>query len=130
MASEDEQKAIEGEFLKSWDKLQFLFEWYTNPSNVEFMKPMLTFIAELRNGGYDRKLRAGSSLYTFVLSRSREWGLRQGQANLNFRINHLGSMEVSYRESDNYASNFEVERVEITPEIEALLTRLLAQPID
>jgi hypothetical protein len=130
MQSEDEQKAIEAAFVESWDKLQMLFEWYTNAHTVEFTKPTLTFVAELRQRGYDHKFRAGSSLFTFILSRSREWGLRQGQAHLNFTINHLGNMEVSYRESDNFTTNFEVERIEITPEIEALLERLLAQPID
>jgi len=69
-------------------------------------------------------------MYIFVLSRSREHGMRLGQASLRFELKAEGGMTVRYGEVGNLATELKVERVEITPEIEALLTRLLAQLID
>ena len=74
---------------------------------------MLMLIADLRKRGYDRKLRAGQSMYTFMLSHSREWGLRDEHAYMAFDLDESGGMKVKYREKGSPITEFEVERVEI-----------------
>jgi hypothetical protein len=65
---------IEGEFLISWDLLETFF------GRVKVDAPRrLALIAALRAAGFDRKLRAGQSLTSMLLSRARNHGLADGQ---------------------------------------------------
>ena len=130
MTSEDEQKAIEEDFSQSWNRVEQFFAMFNGLQNLAFLNSIISLITELRERGYDRKLRAGQAMTNFILSRSREHGLQIGQARLTFRVMRQGGMEIQYCEANDRVSEFEVEQVKITPEIEALLARLLAQPID
>jgi hypothetical protein len=131
LASENDQTAIEHEFSESWDHIEKFYahqiNWF---HNAQWLKPIFGLIAELRKRGYDKKLRAGQGMMRFQLSRSREHGLRLGQPMLGFAIQPDKGMEVVYYESPHPAIEFKAETVEITPEIEDLLTRLLSHPID
>src|SRR6266851_9835805 len=108
MATDDTHQEIEEAFMASWDRIERFyvrtFFWRTpladiDPSEVktladsteyksryEKLKPRLGLIAEMRKQGYDRQLRAGSSLSSLVLSRSREFGLRPDQAMLRITL--------------------------------------------
>ena len=131
MTSEDEQKAIEEDFSQSWDWIQRYFHDLFDPREWwAWLMPIHNLITELRQRGYDRQFRAGQSMYSLVLSRSFKHGLRASQASLVFELLREGGMKIRYDEVGHLVSEFEVDRVEITPEIEALLARLLAQPID
>ena len=127
METDSEQNAIEADFLKSWDWVEEYFKRLV--SRWQALEPIQGLINELRQKGYDRKFRVGQSMYIFVLSRRREHGFPLGQS-LRFELKAEGGMRIRYGEVGNSVTEFEVERVEITPEIEALLTQLLAQPID
>ncbi len=80
---------VEGEFIESWDSIEDFYreEWCT------FSKPVLAMIHTMRSAGYDRVLRAGQSLSSLGLSRSRRHGLRSNQASLWFNF-HKGRMDV------------------------------------
>jgi len=104
-----------------------VFAWFV--SRNELIKSIQGLIAEMRKRGYDRQFRAGQSLDILVLSRSREHGLRTGQASLAVILNTKGGMIVSYQDQSTDIE-INVERVELTPEVEELLARLLALPID
>jgi hypothetical protein len=113
---------MEGEFIQSWDRIEQFYD------SVHFpVKALaLPFIAELRRAGYDRKLRAGQSLFTFAVSRSRRHGLRAEQPYITFDFGE-GTMDV-------FSKIQEEERIPGIPialsgRVEQVLGRLVNQPI-
>lgn len=85
---------IEGEFMLSWDSIETFFSESELDGKVEILK----LIRELRNRGFDKTLRAGQSLYTLVLSRSRRHGLREDQDSVSFLFGYADhGMEVRTR---------------------------------
>mgnify|MGYP003454220544 CR=1 FL=1 len=72
--------ALEDAFAASWDYLVvFYTEW---GARSRWSGPLLELIDELRDAGYDRTLRAGQSLTTFIVSRSHAHGMQQGQPSI------------------------------------------------
>jgi hypothetical protein len=114
---------IEQDFLESWNRMDWFFGsgeiWPKSPDVVEF-------IAMLRRTGYDRKLRAGQSLDIFVVSRSREHGMRWDQPFLGFRI-YQGKMTVSSRELQ--AETFVENAATLSDRVRGLLDRLSNEAI-
>ena len=94
------------------------------------MNPIHDLMASLRSRGYDRQFRAGQSVHRFVLSRSRYHHLRPEQACLFIELKHEGGMNVIYYEDNVKVTELDVPQVAITPEVETVLQRLLAQPIN
>jgi hypothetical protein len=74
---------ILGEFLCSWDQLEKLFSADLRADRVS---REAQFVALLRSLGFDRTLRAGQSMSTVIVSRSRRHGLQIGQACLSFDV--------------------------------------------
>lgn len=120
---ETDRRAIEIDFLRSWDIIEVFF------GEDYWLTPLLPLIKTLRARGYDRQLRAGQSMNRFILSRSREHGLRPDQPSLIFSLTRAGGMVVDLQGS-NVSMRLMVDQVGITPEIENLFVVLLAHPID
>jgi hypothetical protein len=78
----DTGNAFEADFIESWDSLEVVFEWIL--ARVSGKNRVLQFIAQLCQAGCDRKLRAGQSLEVFIVSRSRDHGLRPDQPRIVF----------------------------------------------
>ena len=129
MASDNDQDVIQEEFLKSWEHLEMFYGVYFSSEYKTVKKKLLFFIDEMRQRGYDKNLRAGIQLFDFILSRARIHGLREGQASLRFAPHEDERITIQYDGSDG-SSTLEVDQAEFTPELEALLQRLLAHPID
>jgi hypothetical protein len=129
MTPDTDPDLIQTEFSASWDRMEQFFAWHSALSGGEWLKPMLNLIATLRQQGYDRQFRAGQSLDAFVLSRSKEHGLRSEQPRVAVVLNPEGGMTVAYQDGSGL-HEITVDQVELTPEVEALLQRLLAHPID
>lgn len=129
MVLDHEQKELEEAFLRSWDGMEGSFDGMILYSGWGHMKHMLTLIRLLRERGYDRKLRAGQSMTSFILSRSLEHGLREGQPSLIFGVGRKGEM-VATLIAANVNVTLRMDRVEITSELENLLIPLLAYPLD
>jgi hypothetical protein len=70
----EEGRPIEGEFVLSWDAIE---------ESYKGRRPLgpkaLRLLADMRRAGYDKVLRAGMSMWTLMLSRSRRHGLRNDQ---------------------------------------------------
>jgi hypothetical protein len=130
MASENDAKVLVEEFLASWDRMEKFYEVFIEHSRWAYIVMILGLIKELRQRGYDRQFRAGQSLATFILSRSRRHGLRRDQANLKIDLNPQGGMSLGYYEPPNQEVEISVETLEVTPEVETLLQCLLSHPID
>ena len=117
---------IEGDFILSWDHME---EWYGEWSNTPSTPKVLELIAQMRKRGYDRTLRAGQSTYTFMVSRSRQHGLREDQPCITFGFDiNTGSMVMNIR--INGEEKLIYPKIELTPEIDAHLKRLEACNID
>jgi hypothetical protein len=116
-------KPIEGEFVTSWNSIERFY------SKVDFppKKKILKLITELREHGYDKSLRAGQSMFSFILSRSRRHGLQANQPCLIFSFKEA-SMEIkAHFENDE---TFPFPQITFSPQLEVLLQRLIAAEID
>jgi hypothetical protein len=115
---------IEGEFIASWDR------WERSCRELpDKTQPLArAFIAAMRRKGYDRKLRAGRSMFTFILSRSRRHGVRLNQSSIGFSFDRKGMRYGATLEGS--ATEFRQPSILLTPEIERLLDLLAAEPID
>lgn len=111
---------IEGEFIHSWDRIEQFYDGL--PSRLKGLVPQ--FIAELRQAGYDRKLRAGQSLITLIVSRSRRHGLRAEQPCIRFQFGER-TMDV-LSESNDIISGIAIA---MSSRVEEALTQLAKRPI-
>ena len=119
----EEGRGIEGEFIESWDGIEEFYEEMRFPS----AEAVRALVATMRKKGYDRTLRAGQSMFTLILSRSRRHGLRQGQPSVAFQFQEQG-MAVC---AENFvAATFAVPEVALTEPVEVLLKKLEAMAID
>ena len=129
MTPENELNPIEKEFAASWGGMEQFYRGFDSPY-WEFLKPIFDLISTMRKQGYDRRFRAGQSLWIFILSRSRQHGLRPDQHCIRIILHSQGGMTVEYCDGLNRNTNLDADHVELTQELEALLQRLLAQPIN
>jgi hypothetical protein len=116
---------VEGEFFCSWNRIG---DFYTNLVFPCKARAVL-FIAQLRTAGYDRKIRAGQSLWMLVLSRSRRHGLRPDQACVRFEFSpHEDAMIVEVKHGDERSRL--PSPIALSETVREALDRLLACPVD
>ncbi|MES2592562.1 MAG: hypothetical protein V4608_11810 [Bacteroidota bacterium] len=114
---------IEGEFILSWDNIENFYRELELDKKPE----ILHLIKQMREKGFERTLRAGQSLYTFILSRSRRHGLRENQDSISFSFNYIKSaMEVQTRKGQKMA----FDKIEYNDTIENLLKTIELESID
>ena len=127
--SEEHSRPVEAEFSTSWDRVEeFYHRLFIDPRwGGEWASSMLDLIAELRKRNYDRKFRAELSRAVLILSRSREHVLRSKQPFIEFHRDVPGStgMSVTYHEGSETKVSIEIDKIELKPEVETLLKRLL-----
>jgi hypothetical protein len=114
---------IEGEFVDSWNRIEQFYERFTSKDRV------LRFVGELRRDGYDRKLRAGQSMWTFILSRSRRHGLRADQARIQFQFSSTDDAMVVTVRTNEEESTF-TTKIARTYQLNSVLSELLDRPVD
>jgi len=120
----EEGKGIEGEFITSWDSTE---QFYKEMVKASFSSEVLELIAQMRQRGYDKTLRAGTSLYSLVVSRSRRHGLRAEQPRIIFCFRG-NSMDIDA--NFNGEAKLSCPKIGFTAEIDALLKRLETKDID
>jgi hypothetical protein len=114
---------IEGEFLMSWDSIDRFYDRLHFP----FVPKVRGLVAQMREKGYDRSLRAGQSLSSLIVSRSRRHGLRDDQPFIEFGFSSDG-MEVYFKIGEE--TKVKCPEIKLTPEIDTLLKKLEAKGID
>ncbi len=114
----EQGRPLEGEFISSWNSIEQFYQGFQS-SLAE--SRILPFIQQLRAAGYDRILRAGQSMFTLILSKSKRHGLRQGQPYIAFDFSDEGMKAQAYLEC---AESVRFEMIEVTPEVRSLLDRL------
>jgi hypothetical protein len=112
---------IEGEFIESWNSIIRFYK----EINEDYINDVLSFISDLRSKGFDKTLRAGQSLYTFILSKSRRHGLTENQKYLTFSF-QKNNMIIRNNKNEEMSFN----KIELNLEIENLLNSLNEQPIE
>lgn len=117
---------VEGEFLKSWDHMQ---QFYVN-SQCPQESDIRALISAMRMRGYDKTLRAGQSLWTLILSRSRRHGMRAGQPYIQFFFHDDGMNVVYSMVAEHDSAKISKEKIAFTQDLEALLEKLQSMPID
>lgn len=117
---------VEGEFIKSWDGMEEFYEDTRCPFSAEVKH----FMCAMRDKGYDRTLRAGQSLWSLILSRSRRHGMRGDQPSVVFQFHENGMIVVDRLENHRKGAKSQSLQIALTPEIEALLERLESKPVD
>jgi hypothetical protein len=120
----EQGRPVEGEFLESWNAIERFYlsfeRWPAAQSQV------LPFISQLRRKGYDKVLRAGQSMTTLVLSRSRRHGLRHGQPRVAIEFGADGRMALRSSE----AQRLVLDQIIFTAEVDAILKQLAGEPVD
>jgi hypothetical protein len=116
---------VEGEFIQSWDSI----ERFYRSVNLHDAVKVLEMVRQMRARGYDKTLRAGQSLFTLILSRSRRHGLRNGQPNIAFYF-HRKEPLVVYANNVGRLRKITHSMIELTPEIDSLLRKLESKEVD
>lgn len=119
----EQGRGVEGEFIASWDWIQEFFAKL--PRGL--IPDVAPFLAAMRSHGFDRTLRAGQSMATLIVSRSRRHGLVADAPYLAFNFSDAGvEAELSgvgnVRRTTNAA-------IELNDAILELLRALEAEPI-
>lgn len=131
MTTDSHQTMIEKDFKESWDVVErTITVLFSGECWETFRNTALSLFAEMRAKGYDKHFRAGTSLNTFVISRSRQHGLRPEQPRLGIDLGRDGKMSVIYYESGTILKKIEFDGAGLMPELEELFQRLLQHPID
>ncbi len=135
-ASGEGARSIEDDFRASWNEVEASYPLILSRREHEpghlLADLVIAFIREMRQAGYDAKLRAGISLWWLLLSRSRRHGLRYFQPYLHFHFGR-GVTVFFYRYGESqYVPRPEVTlpEIEFTPEVDRLLQQLAAHEID
>ncbi|WP_372364873.1 hypothetical protein [Candidatus Uabimicrobium sp. HlEnr_7] len=116
-------KPVEGEFVKSWQGIENFYEHSSFSCSAE----VENFIKTMRDYGYDKTLRAGQSLWTLMLSRSRRYGLEPHQPYIAFDFSEQG-IKVYCKFESNECS-FIHPCIELNAKINNLLKRLESIPV-
>jgi hypothetical protein len=119
----EEGRGVEGEFIESWDRIEKFYQ----EMNFAPASSIRAFVADLRSNGYDKTLRAGQSLYSLIISRSRRHGLRPGQPHIAFQFSESG-MGVCVRIDGERTVSF--PRIKLDENLDAFLKELESQSID
>jgi hypothetical protein len=124
--SREDGNPLEEEFIQSWDYIQ---NFYKSHYNSWLKGIVLLFIAALRRVGYDRKLRAGQSLFTFVVSRSRRHGLRPEQPCIRFEF-HRVTMNLFSKDEEGQQECISGVPIALLGPVKKALERLSSLPIN
>jgi hypothetical protein len=118
-----EGRPIEGEFLQSWDKIE---EFYKR-DGWSGQRNAASFVTAMRRTGYDHRLRAGQSMFSLMVSRSRRHGLRNNQPHIQFWFSDSW-IKMASRLDEEQEHQF--PEPTLNPTIVGLLDRLAALPVD
>ncbi|CAA0209553.1 hypothetical protein [Tenacibaculum maritimum] len=120
-------EGIKGEFIESWNSIE---EFYCSFSDswISNGKDALRLIKKMRKLGLDAKLRAGQSLWSFILSRSRRHGLKEDASHVE--ITFLGDNKMSIKSNLNEKKTSLESKVEYGEYLQGQIKYLLKEKIE
>ena len=124
---------IERAFRESWSYVEMFYAGQIIVRGVSFLIPLYRTVFVWRLMGYDQKLRAGLSMDSLILSRSKVHGLRPDQAALQIYVAEEAKFTVKYHNGASTMTS-SVDGTDsdlvIADELQSLIDRLVEQPID
>jgi len=120
-------EGIKGEFIESWNSIERFYGELSDEYHP-FKTGALKLIQEMRSVGLDEELRAGQSLFFFILSRSRRHGLEENHPYIHITFLGKNKMKVNAR-LKGVAETSEVE-VKYVGLIESKVIELLKEKIE
>ena len=123
----DDNQQIEQDFKASWDSIDQFFTRLVEHYHWEGHRPIFKILAAMRELGYDRQLRAGQSMSTFVVTRARFHHYRAHHGRIRLDVLSDGLNAVYYKDGEKIEVT--TDSFDYTDEIDALLQRLLQEPI-
>lgn len=97
---DDRTEEIINRFKTSWTEVAEFYDEMLSHGGFDKLKPLRQFISDLRESGEDKYFRAGTSLYTFILSRSVNFGLRPDQKYIRIEPYTESDFSVILRDGD------------------------------
>lgn len=120
---------IEQNFIESWYQMEKYYEnILRQPRWGAVVRPLLDLIRVMRAKGYDKHLRAGQSMFTFIVSRSIKHGLRLDQACIAFGPDFNGSLHIECT-FDGIRTEHHFDHIEWNDELRHFLDRLVREPL-
>jgi len=110
----------EGEFIISWEDI----EDFVIDSFETHHKTIIQLIQKLKERDYHKKIRVGSILDTIVLSRSRKFGLQDGQKTVILYFNPSKMVLIN-----KHGETFQFDEITYNETIEKALNELLLEEI-
>ena len=121
----EQGRRAEGEFSQSWTAME------TFVRQDGFPAAAAGVLAELRRRGYDRRLRAGQSLWSILLSRSRRHGMRPDHTFVGLSFDETAvTVHVPRPFRDGGPKRWAGTPEAVMPGLCGLLDRLCGLPID
>ncbi|AXT54676.1 hypothetical protein D1815_02495 [Aquimarina sp. AD1] len=119
-------EGIKGEFIESWNSIE---EFYISFSDSWKSKgeDAIRLIKKMRKVGLDERLRAGQSLWFFILSRSRRHGLEENASYIE--ITFLGDDKMSIKSNFNGKKTSLESKVEYEGYLQDSIKKLLIEKI-
>lgn len=118
----EQGEPIAGEFIVSWEEVE---EFYLKHWRVDGLEQILALIRKIRSMGFERNLRAGTSMYTLMLYRSRRYRPKQPYIAFNFTNSSEMQVTKSFDESE-----VSIMPLEFSKKLHTLLSKFCGYPID
>jgi hypothetical protein len=124
-------RPVIGEFIQSWKHTKQTFQFHCLHSDSLEAAQASGLLTKMCEAGYDKTLRAGQSMMTLILSRSRRHGLQKGQPCIYFDF-HSNEINVCCRFPSEDVQELKLpyySSMELLPELINVLDKLAAFPI-
>lgn len=108
-------KTVEEDFINSWNWVESLYKPHP------LCEKILPFMKTIREKGYEKTLRAGQSLWTFMISRSIRHGL---QAEQRYIYIHFTEEGMIFGFNDKKKQEITTAEIKYIPELEKMLQEL------
>lgn len=119
-------EGIKGEFIESWNSIEEFYDSFSDSWKSKG-EDALRLIKKMRKVGLDEKLRAGQSLWFFILSRSRRHGLEENAPYI--KITFLGDNTMSIKSNFNGKKTSLENKVEYGEYLQGQIKELLKEKI-
>lgn len=109
-------EGVKGEYIESWNDIEVFNSHFYSEEDKSREDDTFKLIKELRAIGLDRQLRAGQSLYRFILSRSRRHGLQENAFYIMITFLGNNQMRIHYY-LNNKETSFQKETTIVTDSV-------------
>lgn len=95
-------------FRDSWVKTEKFYDFLTGGGHWNQLQPIIKFIADMKQKGFDKHFRLGNSVHMLIISRSVNHGLRDDQKHIKIYA-YQDYLDVTLREGDKVYRHYEVK---------------------